>query len=247
MGADRAALALALALATGCERSEAPRPGAERTSDDLGAVDVPAGYDGGADDAPVSDATADGALPPGLVVESAPLYRFDTTRAEVTVAVAGDSAHRIVGRLRDAVGRRELFYDDVSFAPAGWHLPPSAAAAPGGATLVCFTTLTGDPSPLSSPGAPDPSRGMTLGCRLRAPTGAWGDRVEVQSPTRGAWLVRVVAREDGTFRVLYYGDDGYLVGPRGEGHGVYEAIFSGASLSAPSLVLPAADPGAGSQ
>ena len=247
MAAERSLFAALCALALGCA-SPAARPSGILVVDDLGAVDVPSAA------ADAGPATADGAgddggftagLPPGLVADSAPLYRFDAVQARFVVAITGDAQHRLAGVLRDAVGRRELYYDDFSFAPAGWNLPPVAAVTTGGATLVCFNTLTGPHTALSSTEAPDPSRGMTLSCRLRDAAGVWGPPVTARTATAGAWLQGVAARADGSFRVLYYGDDGFLVGPRGAAHGVYETLFNTrtGALSTPTLILPASEPG----
>jgi hypothetical protein len=169
------------------------------------------------------------------------LYRFDTTRPEISVPIVGEAGGQLIGRLRDTVGRRELSYRGEVFAPADWHLPPAAAVAMGGTMLVCFNTLTGASSPLTAQGVPDPSRGMTLTCRTRTAAGVWSAPTTLRATTRGVWLQRVFAREDGTFRVLYFGDDGYLVGPRAEGHGVFETIYANGVLSPPRLVVPAVD------
>jgi hypothetical protein len=239
MAADRLArAALVTLLGLGCGESRTLPPEVTSSTDIGGTTGLDGGLDGGA----LDDGGANLPLPQGLVAESAPLYRFDATRADVTISIAGDAAHRLIGRLRDAQGRRELLYDDASIAAPGWHLPPVAAASPGGETLVCFSTLTGEHSAVSSPGAPDPSTGMSLTCLLRDATGAWGQELSVSHPTPGAWLQRVEAQADGTFRVRFYGDDGYLVGPRREGHGVYEVIVRGGSPSPPVLVIPATDP-----
>jgi hypothetical protein len=206
--------------------------------------DASPGNDAGAPDtSQVVPHEADAAVPSGLTTPEGLLYQFDTTTPEIMVPIDGDGANHISGRLRDSLGRRELLYGSITVAPAGWHLPPASAVARGGRMATCFNTLTGASSRLTAPGTPDPSRGMVLTCRVREASGTWSTPIVLDTPTRGVWLQRVFARDDGTFRVLFYGDNGYLVGPLADGHGVYETILSNGTFSPPMLLAPATDPG----
>lgn len=236
MAAERDAIGLAAALACACVDPSRPAPIVERLVD----LDVPRVV---RDAAGVVDGDAPAATryPSGLRVRG-PLFAFARDPAVVTFGIAGDAVHHLTGRLADDAGRRELRHDDVVIAAAGWHLPPVAAVAVGGATLVCFNTLTGAHTDRAAGEAPDPTLGMALTCRLREASGAWQAPVTARVTTPGAWIQRVQPRFDGTFRVTYWGDSGYLVGPRRDGDGVYEVIFAAGALSSPTLVLPATDP-----
>lgn len=236
MAVERRVVGLVAALVCACVDPSRPSAIVERATD----LDVPRAAPDAAG-AVDGETSATNLYPQGLRVRG-PLFSFARDPAVVTFGIVGDNVHHLTGRLADDAGRRELRHDDAVLAAAGWHLPPVAAVSVGGATLVCFNTLTGAHTPRSAGEAPDPTLGMALTCRLREASGAWLAPVTARVVTAGAWLQRVIPRVDGTFRVTYWGDRGYLVGPRHDGDGVYEVIYAAGALSSPTLVLPATDP-----
>ncbi len=227
--AHRPRLVAALALWTlaGCASSPSPSTDAGASTDrgapvDAGALVTPTGLtaqDGGA------------------------LFALNTTERVITLAVEGDAQHQLQGVLTDDLGRRELRYVDAAgraevLAPSDWNLPPAAAVVRGGSVMACFNVLTGGPSPNTAGAMPDPSRSMVLRCRLRTAQG-WGAPTDLPVTTRGAWVQRVVAREDGGFRVLIYGDDGFFIAPPSAHHGIYDATWTDGRWSEVRFVMPA--------
>lgn len=199
-------------------------------------------------DASVSDATPTNDLvpaspPEGLAPQGGePMFSLDTTTPTLEVAIEGDMQHRLQGVLADALGRRALRYTlDASrselVADAGWNLPPAAAVRLGGDTMVCFNTLTGVPSSNTRGAMPDPTLGMEVRCRLRT-TAGWGPTETLATTTRGAWVQRVVATPEG-FRVLLYGDEGWMLAPAGPQHGVYDATWTNGHWSDVRFVMAA--------
>ncbi len=207
-----------------------------------------AGSDAGSTaDAAVTDAVNDlvpSAPPPGLTPPTnEPMFGLNTSERVITLAIEGDAQHRLEGVLTDPDGRRELRYVSTDgrfevLAPAGWNLPPAAAVVRGGDTLTCFNALTGRPSFNTRGAMPDPTLGMELRCRLRS-AGRWGSVMTVRTPTAGNWVQRVVGRDDGAFRVLFYGDDGWMLAPATSRHGVYDVTYAGGAWSAVNFVMPA--------
>lgn len=223
----RLAATLALGALVGCASSPSPSTDAGTSTDrgapaDAGALITPTGLtaqDGGA------------------------LFALNTTERVITLAVEGDAQHQLQGVLTDDLGRRELRYVDAAgraevLAPSDWNLPPAAAVVRGGNVMACFNVLTGGPSPNTAGAMPDPSRSMVLRCRLRTAQG-WGAPVDLPVTTRGAWVQRVVARDDGGFRVLIYGDDGFFIAPPGAHHGIYDATWTDGRWSEVRFVMPA--------
>ncbi len=203
----------------------------------------PARPDAAVDDRPTTD-LGPAIAPQGLRPQGdGPLFSLDTTQPVITLAIEGDAQHLLQGVLTDAQGRRELRYVGADgraevIAPAGWNLPPAAAVVRGGDTMACFNVLLGPPSSNTAGEMPDPSLGVTLRCRLRTAQG-WGAPSDLATVTRGAWVQRVVAREDGGFRVLIYGDDGWLIAPPTAQHGIYDATFAEGRWSPVRFVMPA--------
>ena len=193
-----------------------------------------------------------GPTPDGVILPaSGPVFAFDTAQQTVSRPVDGDAAATLDGQLSDASGRRALAYRRGGgaaevLATSDWNLPPMAAVAAGGNLLACFNRLTGAPSRNTAPGVPDPTQGVALVCRLRTASG-FGPEVKVTSPTRASWLKLVAARPDGTFNVVFYGDDGWLVlgaATQNPQHGTYAATFDGTKFLASTLLLQAFVPDA---
>lgn len=184
--------------------------------------------------------------PVGFGEPSEPLYELDTTTAEHRSLIAGDAQHVLLATLADPLGRREIRYANADrsaarvIATADWNLPPTAAVTLGGATAVCWNTLTGTPSRYTRGAMPEPARGMLLRCRVGMGE-TWSEPVVLQAPTAGVWLREVVARQDGGFSIHFVGDDGWIGAPARPGHGVYEAVLRGGRFGEARLVVPAGD------
>ncbi len=182
--------------------------------------------------------------PTGLTAQDGgALFALNTTDRVITLAVEGDGQHQLQGVLTDELGRRELRYVGADgraevLAPSDWNLPPAAAVVRGGSVMACFNVLTGGPSSNTAGAMPDPSRSMVLRCRVRTAQG-WGAPTDLPVTTRGAWVQRVVAREDGGFRVLIYGDDGFFIAPPSAHHGIYDATWTDGRWSDVRFVMPA--------
>lgn len=178
--------------------------------------------------------------PAGLELEG-PFVRMDLGTREHLVPIRGSRA-RIAGVLSDSAGRRSLQWLDergepTSLAPTGWNLPPAAATGANGDSLACWSRLTGD----DSTGMPHPAQGMELVCRLRS-RGTLGPELRLAAGARAAWLQTVVALRDGGFRVVYHTDDGWLVGPAGEGHGQWSQRVGTDGPEPPTLLRAVTDP-----
>lgn len=221
------AAALALCALAGCASSPSP------STDASAPVDRGAPVDAGPQVTPTGLAAQDGGA----------LFALNTTDRVITLAVEGDAQHQLQGVLTDELGRRELRYVGADgraevLAPSDWNLPPAAAVVRGGNVMACFNVLTGGPSPNTAGAMPDPSRSMVLRCRVRTAQG-WGAPTDLPVTTRGAWVQRVVAREDGGFRVLIYGDDGFFIAPPSAHHGIYDATWTDGRWSDVRFVMPA--------
>lgn len=184
-----------------------------------------------------------------------PMFAMDKTEVRFTIDVFGAGDWKLEGILADDVGRREIRLANAStggsevVAKADWNLPPAGAVGQGGAMLICYGRLMGpvDPKSTATDGTmPTPAHGAGLFCRTRKDA-TLGAEVRIAKSATAAWLQDVVALPNGSFRVTYLRDAGWIVGPAAEGHGVYEEVFDGATWGAPNLVkanaFPEATPG----
>ncbi|GMV43907.1 MAG: hypothetical protein AMXMBFR64_56230 [Myxococcales bacterium] len=168
-------------------------------------------------------------------------YALDRKGAVHSLAVHG-SRDVIDGVLADADGRRSLEWrtadgDTLPVAPPAWNLPAVAAVNASGEGLVCWNRLTG-----RGDGMPHPTEGVALLCRTRSGD-TLGPEVALPSSSATAWLQAVVARPDGSFRVLAWHDDGWLGGPVREGHGRWEHVVRDGALDSPRLIAAAMEGG----
>jgi hypothetical protein len=176
-----------------------------------------------------------------------PLVGFNRERTVVEFPVAGDENRPLHALLAGANGQRKLAVlvgldRHVVFAEPGFHLPPAGAADAEGDLMLCWNTLNGATSP-HSPTTPDPSRGMTLHCRLLHADESLGPTRQIEVPTVGCWISKLVALPGGGFRLLYKGDDGWFEARYEKPeHGVYETFYAAGTWSPPALVVPVPDP-----
>ncbi len=176
----------------------------------------------------------------GLEIEADARYDVDRERPEVELPVRGSARHRLVARLVDEAGRREL----VLVLPNGasevvaepdWYARGAAVAAASGDVTVCYNRLVGRASAWTHGDMPDPRLGVDLWCRAGTP-GAWSAPARL-ARTRGAhWLANMVAAPGGV-NVVYLADSGgTLLGDSAEGDGTWRVRFAGDRFRTPELV-----------
>ncbi len=181
-------------------------------------------------------------------VEGAWLFAMETKPELLELTLHGTSQQRLAGRLADQEGRREIVYygkgrraPQVIF-PKDWLLPAVGAVNRKGERLVCVNRLVGAPSALTKGNVPDPSNGIDLACRWYSPRG-WSREYLLPRQAAALWLTDVVAKQDGSFRIVYAEDaSGLLVDDATQGEGVYRVTFNRGRLGEPELASRFAQP-----
>lgn len=185
--------------------------------------------------------------PRGIILDHGVNTSFNVEVPIFEIAVPGSKYKPMQAELAGSDGKRVLSVlvaDDrkVEFAEADFHMTPAAATQVNGDIMICWNTLTGTSSEYN-PNSPDPARGMALYCRLLRDDNTLSPRHRIHVPTVGAWLTKVAALDDGGFRLLYKGDDGWFEADHTNPlHGVYEAYYADGTWTTPSLVVPVPNP-----
>jgi hypothetical protein len=180
-------------------------------------------------------------LPENVEVDGPWLFAMETTPELLALTLHGSSQERLVGRLADRDGRREIVhYGKNRQAPKvifrkGWLLPAVGAVNRLGDLLVCVNRLVGATSRLTKGDMPDPANGVDLVCRWRSTRG-WTREVRVPREGAALWLSDVVAQKDGSFRITYGVDGtGLLLDDPAEGEGTYRMRFENGRFGEPEL------------
>lgn len=178
-----------------------------------------------------------------------PLVGFHADRDVVEFPVFGDQTRPVQALLAGPLGERALAVlvgpnRQVVFAEPGFHLAPTGASDPHGDLMLCWNTLNGATSRYS-PTTPDPSRGMTLRCRLMHLDESLEPTQQIRVPTVGCWIRKLLPLRGGGFRLLYKGDDGWFEARNDKpDHGIYESRYVAGAWTTPMLIVPVPDPAA---
>ncbi len=178
--------------------------------------------------------------PEAVQLDPADRFSLDTEQELYSFPVEGASHHELQAHLADSEGRRSLSYlrDGVKevLAEADFHLPPVAAVNRKGESLACFNRLVGKPSERTAGSMPDPTQGVHLYCRFYDGTD-WRRAIRLGESEKAAWTQTVTALQDGSFRVIYVADEGWLMdfNPR---HSIQSQLVKDGVAQKPVLVRP---------
>jgi hypothetical protein len=167
-------------------------------------------------------------------------FALDTEQPVFSFPVSGASSHQLLAHLADGDGRRSISYlrdgAKEELASAQFHLPPVGAINRMGESLVCYNRLVGQPSERTEGAMPDPTQGVHLYCRFYDGE-AWGRELRLGQSEKAAWTQSVTALKEGSFRVVYVADEGWLVDldPR---HRVMSQSVKEGYANEPTLVRP---------
>lgn len=138
-------------------------------------------------------------------------FTLDRTSGQAFSFPFGNDPARLLTQVGTATGIRlsrvssagvaTVIDTSYSFFPQGW-------LGSSGAELVCFTRMTGAPTPESGSGVPDPRNGSVIVCRLDPGTGTFQPEISFaksKADTKALFLLRV-QELSGAFVVTYYED-----------------------------------------
>ena len=105
-----------------------------------------------------------------------------------------------------------------------------------GESLVCYNRLVGEPSERTEGAMPDPTQGVHLFSRFYDGE-AWSRELRLGQSEIAAWTQSVTALNDGSFRVVYLADEGWLMdlNPR---HSILSQRVNKGVVDEPVLVRP---------
>jgi len=183
--------------------------------------------------------------PEGFEMRERALFHLDTNTEEMSFKVMGNASFSMIGKLADRLGRRILKLRTPEgveeIAPAGWYTPPAAAMNARGELMVCYNVLVGKTSRLTEGMMPDPTQGVHAYCRLRKNDG-WERAQRVGSMDRiASWVRTVTALRDGSFRMEYQADDGWLYDPAPQHPVLAQTLLDGTVIRS-KFIRPTLDP-----
>ena len=189
---------------------------------------------------PVATTRVRSPQPDSLRLAPSDKFSLDTEQEVYSFPVHGAAHHQLQAHLSDRDGRRSISYlrdgAKEELASAQFHLPPVGAFSRTGESLACYNRLVGQPSERTQGAMPDPTEGVHLYCRFYDGK-VWGRELRLGQSEKAAWTQSVTALKEGSFRVIYLADEGWLVdlNPR---HRVMSQLIVGGDVNEPVLVRP---------